>query len=137
MSSPAEPVQDTEPSSRKRARYRSLLWTGSITVVVLVAIAALTGADLLHDMREARRVASDPHVVGHVLGLRDTGKDHHDEPLMEVTIEFTTLDGRAVQTRTIERVDARDAVRLLSHPEINVWYDVSNPTDAVIRWRPH
>lgn len=136
MSSPADPDQRTGPSPRKGARYSSLIWIGGITVVVLGSIAALTGSDLLHDMREDRRVARDPHVVGHVLGLRDTGKEHHDEPLMEVTIEFTTLDGRAVHTRTIERVGARDAVRLLSHQEINVWYDASNPADAVIRWRP-
>jgi hypothetical protein len=104
--------------------------------VLFAAIAVLAGPGLWHDWRESRRVARDPHVKGRVLGLLDTGEDYRQEPLMEVSVEFTTLDGRALRTKTVERVDARDVVRLLNHQEIDVWYDVNDPTDIVIRWRP-
>jgi hypothetical protein len=106
-----------------------------VGTVALVALLAYLGPNLLHDWREARRVERDPHGVGKVTALRDTGEDNQGEPVVEVSIAFTTREGSAIATRTIERLRAPDVVRLWHNKDVDVWYDPSNPFDAVIRWR--
>jgi hypothetical protein len=107
-----------------------------LAVTILSGFLVCEGPNQLHDWRETRRVERDPHVEGTVTGLRDTGEDDRDEPLVEVSIAFTTREGGAVVTRTIERLSAPDVVWLWSHKEVDVWYDPNDPFDAVIRWRP-
>jgi len=112
------------------------VWLGTFFMLAIAVVVASEAPNVWHDEREQRRVDRDPHVRGRVTGLSDTGEDNHGEPLVEVAIAFTTLDGQAIETRTLERVKARDAVLLSRHPEIDVWYDPNDPTSAVMRFRP-
>jgi hypothetical protein len=112
------------------------VWLGIFFALAIAGVAVSEGPNVWHDEREQRRVERDPHVRGRVTGLTDTGEDNHGEPLVEVAIAFTTLEGQAIETRTIERVKASDAVVLARHPEIDVWYDPNDPFSAVIRFHP-
>lgn len=113
--------------------------TIGLTVLVGVALvgffAVLEGRNILHDLRERERVETDPHVRGRVVGTRKTGNQIGEDPLMELSVEFETLDGRPIRAKSIERVGVEDAVRLLQDPEVDVWYAPGNPEDVVIRWR--
>lgn len=102
---------------------------------VVAFLAAVEGPNILHDLREQERVETDPHVRGRVVGARATGENIHEDPLMELTVEFRTLDDRPIRAVTRERIDAFDAAHLLEKPEVDVWYDAANPLDIVIRWR--
>jgi hypothetical protein len=116
---------------------RGPLWPAlGIALAIAASFIVIEGPKTLHDFREARRVERDDHVRGRVVGMRDTGDHIGEDPAMEVTVEFTTLDGRTVRARTIERVGDADATRLKNNPELDVWYDAKDVTDIVIRWRP-
>lgn len=112
------------------------MWPTILLVGAVVAfLAALEGRNILHDRREQRRVETDPHVRGKVVQTTKTGDHIGEDPLMEVTVEFKTLDQQPVRATTIERVGVEDAAQLLSNPEVDVWYAAANPTDIVIGWR--
>jgi hypothetical protein len=120
-----------EGSTRRRR-----MWSTIVLVLAVVAFfAVLEGRNILHDLREQRRVETDPHVRGKVIHAQKTGDQIGEEPLMELTVEFKTLDDRPVRTTTIERVGIEDAAQLLGNPEVDVWYAPNNPSDVVIRWR--
>lgn len=123
-------MQEATPPRRR-------MWPTVVLVLVIAAFFGIVeGPHILHDLRERKRVETDPHVRGKVVDTRKTGDAIGEDPLMELTIEFRTLDEKPVRAKTIERVGIEDAMRLLANPEVDVWYAANDPTDIVIRWRP-
>lgn len=131
---------EAEVPPTKKELWRSRLLGGLIAVVTVAIVAPFLAARFKEDADEAPHIERDPHVLGRVVELGEAADRNHDlptigeRPSMEVTVEFSTLDGRLIRASKIGPMNGRDAVRLLTEHEVDVWYDPNNPADAIIRW---
>lgn len=117
-------------------KKRREVWTALLILLAIgLAFLLIEGKGLLRGMREKRRMETDPHVSGRVISTEETGESRGDVPLLKITVELVTLDGKTVRASTIERVDLDDAARIARGEPVEVWYAPSDPTDIVIRWR--
>lgn len=127
------------PPTRTEVR-RDRLVGGLIAVVSVAIVAPFLVARFKANADEARYIEKATHVLGRVVELREAADRNQDldetgePPSMEVTVELTTLDGRLIRVSKIGPMNGRDAVRLLTAHEVDVWYDSNDPAHAIIRW---
>jgi hypothetical protein len=96
--------------------------------LVMIVVSTLVIASRKRKEREAEDIQfmqSASMATGVVTAMRDTGQTVNDDPLAEIAISYTRLDGNPAQA-TVTQIVPRLAVPRPGDPA-TVWYDTSGP----------
>lgn len=106
-----------------------------VFILGLIAFAVLVflnvrRPDPLADARQAGDPARLVHTMATIVSLRDTGSRHNHNPIIELKLGYTNIEGRDFNAVVERPIPALELSRLSPGKRVKVIYDAQDPTKA-------
>ncbi|MCL2760046.1 MAG: DUF3592 domain-containing protein [Desulfuromonadales bacterium] len=102
---------------------------------VINAVVGIIFGSLLMTASGCSKAASGPLVVGTVVSTRPTNTYVNSQPQIEMTMQFTTLDGKQVTSSYRKVIPFTALAQIQPGLELPLRYDPKNPRDIMIDWK--